>query len=440
MDLALPQAADAERTIIGLIFKDNKLIWSVIKTLKDSDFYLDLHKKIISSMIVLADQDKPIDYVTIQNKLKTEYDQIVDKSTLSEFVEYLPLYPKLDEYINLVYLTSIERQKAKLHNAAQTAIMTGKDASLLQAQLEEVSVDRRRNNFNSVADNNDKLLEQFYEQGKLDTHITGLRTGYRKLDYFTSGLQKQDLILIAARPSQGKTSVALSMCENICEANPETVICFFSLEMSELALKKRLLSSMARIDAQKLKNGQLTIKEWARLLAAKRRLSKFKLFINDEAGLSVLQMKAKAKILQNEQNRIDLIIIDYLQLMGSDEKITNIEQETSRKVDGVKALAKDFDIPILLLSQLSRAPEGRNDHRPQLSDIRYSGSGEQTADVALLIYKEDKYEKTSDNEGLTELILSKQRNGPTGTIFLYFIKQYTRFEGISPANLKFTPH
>lgn len=431
MDLTLPASPETENTLIGLVFGANSLIWRIVETLKFTDFYVDNNQKIIEAMISLADLGKPIDYLTVQEQIKTKHSKIIEKATLATYLDHLPDNPQIEEYIEIVYSRSIERQKAKLHNAAQTAIMTGKESATIQAKLEDVAHDRRKQSFEHVSHNSISLLSEIYEHGLSGNHLTGLKSGYRKLDYLTSGLQKQDLIVLAARPSVGKTSYATCLAENICEITPEAVICMFSLEMSKKALKKRLLSSMSRVDAQKIKSGFLEIEEWARLLAAKRRLDKFKLFINDDADVTVLEMKAKAKILLNEQKRLDLIIVDYLQLMGSDEKVTNIEQETSKKSKGLKNIAKELDVPVLVLSQLSRAPEGRNDHRPQLSDLRYSGSIEQDSDIVAMLYREELYEKTDDNGGLTELILAKQRNGPTGTVPLYFIKGCTRFEGLS---------
>ncbi|MDQ3221416.1 MAG: replicative DNA helicase, partial [Acidobacteriota bacterium] len=287
---------------------------------------------------------------------------------------------------------------------------------------------RTREGFLHIQPVAEKVLEKVQEYAKRESHaLTGLATGFRELDEMTSGLQPSDLIIIAARPSMGKTALCLTMAQNAA-ITEKAVVGIFSLEMSKEQLVMRMMSSEAKVDASRFRKGILSREEWERLARAIGTLSDAKIFIDDTPGISVLEMRAKARRLAAEQKALDLIVVDYLQLMGGSRRNENRQQEVSQISRELKGLAKELNVPVVALSQLSRAPEARNPPRPLMSDLRESGSIEQDADVVTFIYREDYYKPTEENTGMAELIISKQRNGPTGTVKLAFLKEFTRFE------------
>ena len=282
-----------------------------------------------------------------------------------------------------------------------------------------------RQGFQYIGDVAQRRLEQIEQMAGRPEMITGVPTGFTDFDQMTSGLQRQDLIIIAARPSMGKTALALNMAQYAAK-NGHT-IGIFSLEMSAEQLVSRLLCSEARVDAHRLRTGYLNREEWARLADALRRLTETQIYIDDTAGVGVLEMRAKTRRLKAERG-LDMLIIDYLQLMSGRGRIESRQQEVSQISRDLKGLAKELDIPVIALSQLSRAPEQRSEHKPQLSDLRESGAIEQDADVVCFIFREEVYNQTEENQGKGELIVAKQRNGPTGTVEIAFLKQFTRFE------------
>ena len=287
---------------------------------------------------------------------------------------------------------------------------------------------RTAEGFSHVQPVAEKVLAKVEEYSKRETHaLTGLATGFRELDEMTSGLQPSDLIIVAARPSMGKTALCLTIAQNAA-ISEKAVVGFFSLEMSKEQLVMRMMSSEAKVDASRFRRGILSREEWERLARAIGTLSDARLFIDDTPGISVLEMRAKARRLAAEQKALDLIVVDYLQLMGGSRRNENRQQEVSQISRELKGLAKELNVPVIALSQLSRAPEARNPPRPMMSDLRESGSIEQDADVVAFIYREDYYKPTDENAGMAELLISKQRNGPTGTIKLAFLKEFTRFE------------
>jgi replicative DNA helicase len=278
-----------------------------------------------------------------------------------------------------------------------------------------------------------EVLDKVKEYALKQSHaLTGLATGFRDLDLMTSGLQKTDLIIVAARPSMGKTAFCLTLAQNAA-IYENAVVAVFSLEMSKEQLVMRMLSSEAHVDAHRFRSGFLTTDEWGKLGHAIETLSDARIFIDDTPGISVLEMRAKARRLAIEQKKLDLIIVDYMQLMsgGAGRRIESRQQEVAQISRELKALAKEMGVPVVALSQLSRATESRTDHKPQLSDLRESGSIEQDADLVTFIFREEQYKPTDENYGKAELIVAKQRNGPTGTVHLAFIKQYTRFENLA---------
>jgi replicative DNA helicase len=291
----------------------------------------------------------------------------------------------------------------------------------------QIAEDRMRQGFQPIGEVARRRLEQIEQMAGRPEMITGVPTGFTDFDQLTSGLQRQDFIIIAARPSQGKTALALNMAQYA--ARNGCAVGIFSLEMSAEQLCSRLLCSEARVDAHRLRTGYLNREEWAKLADSLRRLSETRIFIDDTAGAGVLEMRAKARRLKAEHG-LDLLIIDYLQLMAGRGRIESRQQEVSQISRDLKALAKELNVPVVALSQLSRAPELRSEHEPQLSDLRESGAIEQDADVVCFIYREEVYNATDENRGIAKLLVRKQRNGPTGSVQLAFIKEFTRFENM----------
>ncbi|HEX8090589.1 MAG TPA: replicative DNA helicase, partial [Blastocatellia bacterium] len=291
----------------------------------------------------------------------------------------------------------------------------------------QIAEDRMRQGFQYIGEVAQRRLEQIEQMAGRPEMITGVPTGFTDFDQMTSGLQRQDLVIIAARPSMGKTALALNMAQYAAK-NGNTVG-VFSLEMSAEQLVSRLLCSEARVDAHRLRTGYLNREEWARLADALRRLCETQVFIDDTAGAGVLEMRAKSRRLKAEHG-LDLLIIDYLQLMSGRGRIESRQQEVSQISRDLKALAKELNVPVIALSQLSRATETRSEHKPQLSDLRESGAIEQDADVVCFIFREEVYNQTDENRGRAELIVAKQRNGPTGSVELAFLKEFTRFENM----------
>jgi replicative DNA helicase len=295
--------------------------------------------------------------------------------------------------------------------------------------------ERIRQGFEHIKHPAERVLEKAEKVEHRDLVITGVPTGFQDLDSLTSGFQKQDLVVIAARPSMGKTSLALTLAQHAA-IRSQAVIGIFSLEMSAEALAIRMLCSEARVNSQKFRTGFLSNEEWSRLAKALNTLADTRIFIDDTAAISVLEMRAKARRLATEQKRLDMIMVDYLQLMsGSASRFESRQQEVSQISRELKALAKELDVPVIALSQLSRAPENRTDHKPQLSDLRESGAIEQDADVVAFIYREEQYKPTAANEKIAELIVAKQRNGPTDTVYLAFLNDLARFEDLDRQRL-----
>src|SRR5258708_3445625 len=287
--------------------------------------------------------------------------------------------------------------------------------------------ERIRQGFEHIKHPAERVLEKAEAVEHRDLVVTGVATGFRNLDALTSGLQKQDFVVIAARPSMGKTSLALTLAQHAAIQN-KAVVGIFSLEMSAESLAMRMLCSEASVDAQKFRSGFLSNEEWSRLGKALGKLADARIFIDDSPAISVLEMRAKARRLATEQKQLDMIVVDYMQLMsGSARRFESRQQEVSQISRELKALAKELNVPMVALSQLSRAPENRTDHRPQLADLRESGAIEQDADLVAFIYREEQYNRTDENKNIAELIVAKQRNGPTDTVYLAFLNQFARF-------------
>jgi len=437
----LPANIEAERSILGAILLDNLSYNQAAEHLKPEDFLLDSHRRIYSRMVDLAESSRAIDQITLAEELdrKGEFETIGGYAYLAGLLDGVPDRPSIEHYIKIV------RDKALLRgliHAATAAIARASEQSDLaedilndtEAQIFSLSEKRIGRGFMGVQEiikDSFGSIDALLQRGR---RITGLETHYPDLDEMTSGLQKSDLIIVAARPSMGKTSFAMNIAENASVEDGKTVA-VFSLEMSKEALLQRMLCSVARVDSHKFRTGSLWQDDMRKIAHAVEKLSQAPIFIDDSPGITVSEMRAKARRLLQSQGSLDLILVDYLQLMsGGGKRYENRTQEVSAISRGLKALAKELAVPVVALSQLSRAPESRGsgDHRPQLADLRESGSIEQDADVVAFIFREEVY-KPDDPEldGVAELIIRKQRNGPTGTVRMAFLKSSTRFESMA---------
>lgn len=438
----LPANVQAERSILGAILLDNLAYNQAAEHLRAEDFSLDSHRRIYSRMIDLAESSRPIDMITLIEELdrRKELEAIGDVGYVSGLVDGVPDRPSIEHYIRIV------RDKALLRgliHAANSAIARAadqtdpaeeilNDAEAAIFQLSEKRIGRGFLGVQEIVKDSFGSVDALLQRGQ---RITGLETHYVDLDEMTSGLQPSDLVIIAARPSMGKTAFAMNIAENASVTDGK-VVGIFSLEMSREALLLRMLCSAARVDSHKMRTGSLWREDMEKVVHAMDRLANAPIFIDDTPGIGLSEMRAKARRLQQSQGKLDLVIVDYLQLMsaGGGRRYENRTQEVSAISRGLKALAKELRVPVVALSQLSRAPESRGagDHRPQLADLRESGAIEQDADVVMFIFREEVY-KPDDPEldGRAEIIIAKQRNGPTGRIKLAFLKRSTRFESLA---------
>jgi replicative DNA helicase len=432
---------EAERSILGAILLDNFSYNQAAEHLKPEDFSLDSHRRIYSRMMDLAESARPIDMITLVEELdrRKELEAIGDVGYISGLVDGVPDRPSIEHYVKIVHDKALLRG---LIHAANSAIARASDqsdpaeevlndAEATILQLSEKRIGRGFMGVQEIVKESFGSVDALLQRGQ---RITGLATHYPDLDEMTSGLQRSDLIIIAARPSMGKTAFAMNIAEN-ASIDDQKVVGMFSLEMSREALLLRLLCSKARVDSHKMRTGSLWRDDMDKVVRAMEQLAHAPIFIDDTPGISLSEMRAKARRLQQSQGSLDLVIVDYLQLMsGGGRRYENRTQEVSAISRGLKALAKELKVPVVALSQLSRAPESRGgDHRPQLADLRESGSIEQDADLVAFIFREEVYKPDEPElEGQAELIIAKQRNGPTGKVKLAFVKRSTRFESIAP--------
>jgi replicative DNA helicase len=436
---SLPANVEAERSILGAIMLDNLAYNEAAEHLKPEDFSLDSHRRIFTRMVDLAESSRPIDMITLVEELdrRKELETIGDVGYVSGLVDGVPDRPSIEHYIKIVRDKALLRGLIHAANAAITRasdqsdpaeeILNDAEAAIFQ--LSEKRIGRGFMGVQDIVKESFGSVDALLQRGQ---RITGLATHYADLDEMTSGFQRADLIIIAARPSMGKTAFAMNIAEN-ASIEDQKVVGMFSLEMSREALLLRLLCSRARVDSHKMRTGSLWRDDMTKVVHAMEQLAHAPIFIDDTPGIALSEMRAKARRLQQSQGKLDLLIVDYLQLMsGGGRRYENRTQEVSAISRGLKALAKELSVPVIALSQLSRAPESRGgDHRPQLSDLRESGSIEQDADVVAFIFREEVYKQDDpDLQGKAELIIAKQRNGPTGRVNLAFLKNSTRFESM----------
>jgi replicative DNA helicase len=437
-DRTLPHNLEAERSVLGAILVHNDAFNLAAQVIDSNDFYRDAHRRIFDKMVALNERHDAIDFITLKEELAKsgQLDEVGGPAYVASLADGVP------RATNVEYYAKIVKEKSTLRNliyAANKILTNAYEAD----QESDIVLDEAESAIFAVADDRLKAgfvqmrdlvkesfpkIEQLFEQKRL---ITGVPTGFVDLDEMTRGLQGGDLIIVAARPSMGKTSLVLNIAQYVA-TQPEHAVGFFSLEMSKESLFLRLLTAEAQVDGHRLLSGAIGGKDYGRISHALETLSSMKLFIDDTANVGVLEMRAKSRRLQSEHG-LSLLIVDYIQLMSGRGRFENRTLELAAISRSLKGLAKELNVPIVVLSQLSRAPESRSDHRPQLSDLRESGALEQDADVVVLIYRDDVYNKdpNSPDAGTAELILAKQRNGPTGTVRLAFLREQTRFANLA---------
>ena len=434
----LPHNLDAERSVLGAILVHNDAFNTAVQVIESSDFYRDAHRRVFERMIALNERGQAIDFVTLKEELSRagELDHVGGPAYIASLADGVPRATNVEYYARIVKEKSTLRALISAAGKILTnAYEADQESDLILDEAESaifaVADDRMKAGFVSMRDlvkESYPKIEQAFEQKRL---ITGVPTGFVDLDEMTRGLQGGDLIIIAARPSMGKTSLVLNIAQYVA-AQPDLTVGFFSLEMSKESLFIRMLTSEAQIDSHRLMSGAIGHKDYGKISHALESLSGMRLYIDDTASIGVLEMRAKSRRLQSEHG-LNLIIIDYIQLMSGRGRFENRTLELASISRSLKGLAKELSVPIVILSQLSRAPESRSDHRPQLSDLRESGALEQDADLVALIYRDDVYNKDPNNPdaGTAEIIVAKQRNGPTGVVKLAFLREQTRFANLA---------
>jgi len=440
-DRTLPHNLEAERSVLGAILLHNEAFNHAAEVIDSADFYRDAHRRIFDKMVKLSERGGAIDLVTLKEELgrSGELDEVGGPAYITALVDGVPRSMNVEHYARII------KEKATLRSLIfsankilATAYEGEEDADVILDQAEHaifaIADDKVRDGFVSLRDLAQSSLDTIEQLHARKELVTGVPTGFTDLDELTSGLQPSDLVIVAARPSMGKTSLVLNIAQHVGTKTAKTVG-IFSLEMSKEQLFLRMLTAEARIDAQRMRRGYLGERDWGRLSQAIGTLSEAKIFIDDSPSIGVLEMRAKSRRLAAE-HQLDLIIIDYIQLMQGRGRFENRTLELGSISRSLKALAKELRVPVVVLSQLSRAPESRADHRPQLSDLRESGALEQDADVVMFIYREDMYgdksQPAAEGDGVAELIIGKQRNGPIGVVKLAFIREFTRFENLAP--------
>ncbi len=431
----LPHSVEAEQSVIGSMIMDKEAIVVASELITGEDFYNRQYGILFETMVELHDNNSPVDLVTLQNKLK-EKDVPPEVSSL-EFVRDLitavPTSANIKYYANIVAEKSTLRKLIRLNEEIANTCYAGKES--LEYILEDTEKrvfqlvqKRTTDNFVPVRQIVMNAMDRIEMASKNKGSVTGIPTGFIDLDYRTAGMQPSDLILIAARPSMGKTAFELNLAHYMAFKKDLTVA-LFSLEMSKEQLVNRMFSMESNVDAQKLRTGQLNDQEWERLIESAGTIGKSKLIIDDTPGISIAELRSKCRKYKLEYD-LSIIMIDYLQLMSGSGRMESRQQEISDISRSLKALARELNVPVIALSQLSRAVEQRPDHRPMLSDLRESGAIEQDADVVMFLYRDDYYNHDSDRKGIQEVIIAKQRNGPIGTVELAWLPEYTKFANL----------
>lgn len=428
----LPHSIEAEQSVIGSMIMDRDAIVVASEILTDEDFYQKQYGVLFDTMLELNNEGKPVDLVTLQDKLKEK--NVPPELCSIEFIR--GLITAVPTSANVKHYATIVKEKAVLRNLIRVTESITNECYLGNESVEEllettekkvfdIVQNRGSTDFVSIQDVVINAIESIESASKSKGTVTGIATGFYDLDYKMAGLQPSDLILVAARPSMGKTAFVLNIAEYVAvKSNITTAI--FSLEMSKEQLVKRILAMNSKVDSQRMRSGELQDDDWVKLVESANAIGNSNLIIDDTPGISIGELRSKCRKFKLEKN-LGLIIIDYLQLMSGGKKVESRQQEISDISRSLKALAREINAPVIALSQLSRAVEQRPDKRPMLSDLRESGAIEQDADVVMFIYRDDYYNHDSEEAGISEIIIGKQRNGPTGTVKLGWQSQYTKF-------------
>lgn len=428
-----PQNIEAEQSVLGGILIENQALHKIIEILSPDDFYREAHQKIYNSLLDLSEKDEPADLITLTNELrkKDQLDAVGGASYVTSLIDSIPTAANIDYYARIVKEKAVLR---KLINAATDIVTQGyEDREDVEGLLDEaeqaifqIADSRVRPSFYPIREilkSSFKTLEKLYEKKEM---ITGIPSGFKDLDEMTAGFQPSDLIIVAGRPSMGKTAICLNVAQ-YAAVEKKVPVAIFSLEMSKEQLVLRMLCSEAEVEGTRIRTGFLAESDWPKLTMAAGNLSDAPIFIDDTPALSILELRAKARRLKGEHG-LGMLIVDYLQLMRGRTMVENRQQEISEISRSLKALAKELNLPVIAVSQLSRRSEAREDKRPQMSDLRESGAIEQDADLILFIYRDEVYNRTDENRGKAEVIIGKQRNGPTGKVVLTFLDKYTAFK------------
>lgn len=437
-----PHNEDAEKSVLGSIILDKDALYEVLEILKPEDFYNDMHKEIYTAIVDLYRKSEPVDTLTVSEELKKRksLEMVGGRGYIALLSTVVPSTSNAAQYAKIIGEKAVLR---RLISAASEIIDKGYQEKMDSAEvldfaergIFEIAQSRQTKDFQLIKDVLWGNIAKIDEMSKLEGNITGLTTGFLDLDAKTSGLQRSDLIMLAARPSMGKTAFALNIAQQAA-IKAKAKVLIFSLEMSRDQLGQRFLSMESRIEMQRLKTGSLERKDWDQIHIALDAFSKTSIYIDDTPGISPMEIKNKCRRLKAEKG-LDLVVIDYLQLMCYEGRSESRQQEITAISRFLKQLAREMDCPVLVLSQLSRAPEQRADHRPILSDLRESGSIEQDADIVMFLYRDEYYNpETTDKPNICEVNIAKQRSGPTGSIELTWLGKYTRFVDKSRINMK----
>jgi len=426
---SMPCNIEAEQYVLGAIIFDNECIGDVVSALKPDDFYLEQHKRLFEAMVSISNRAVPIDLVTLKSELENVFDSLGGVDYITQICLMVNTTSNLKYHIKIIQEKSLLRKLIRSSNEiTELCFDTDKEVSLVlntaENKLYDVLQSKRVTDMYPIKEVLAENLSKLEELMKQNSKITGVPTGFRDLDIRTTGLQSSDLILIAARPAMGKTSFALNIATNAA-VRYNIPVAIFSLEMSKEQLANRILSSEALISSEKLRTAEINNEDMAKLAGAINTLSKAPIFIDDTAGITVSEIKAKCRRLKMK-NQLGLVVIDYLQLIQGNSR-EGRQQEVSENSRFLKIMAKELDVPVITLSQLSRAPDQRTDHHPMLSDLRESGSIEQDADMVMFLYREDYYDKDTERKNIVECIIAKFRNGSTGTVDMGWRGEFTKF-------------
>lgn len=436
MEQSVPFAEEAEAGIISAMFKDREVIQDIVQLVRDTDFYKPENAILFKAILEIDESGQSVDLVTMTNKLRKE--NLLEKAGGVFYLGQIAAAPStvynVKQYAKIVQEKSTMRQLIRISDGIRNRCFD--DAEPVESILDDaerlvldISKQRQRNDVTRVDEIVPTNLEKIEEAAKQEDEITGIPSGFIDLDHMTNGWQRSDLIILAARPAMGKTALCLNMAANAA-IDYHYPVAIFSLEMSKEQLVMRMLAAAARIDQKRLRTGQLNPDEWGAFLQKIGPLTSAPIYIDDTPAITIRELRAKARRLQSREGDLGLIIVDYLQLMGGSGNSENRQQEVSEISRSLKALARELNVPIIALSQLSRTVEQTKDKRPQLSHLRESGSLEQDADIVLFIHREEYYNEDTDRRGIADVIIAKHRNGPTGTVELAFQNELTRFDNL----------